>query len=110
MGLVETLRSWLGLGGDADQTETETAAGDTVPTDASGEAGADADREPRLDPEGAAETRVETTEHAVDALKQARNTADAPERDEATETGDPKDTNDEDGSGETADAGDHTDR
>ena len=69
MKLIETLRSWLGLGGDADQTETDTAE----------EGASDAGEEPRLDPAGATETRVETTEGAVDALREARSAADEEE-------------------------------
>ncbi|OYR78648.1 hypothetical protein DJ71_17300 [Halorubrum sp. E3] len=88
MGVIETLRSWLGLGGNADREEAETTAGDTATADPPAEDAADADGEPRLDPEGATETRVETTETAVDALREARN------------------ADDEDSSGDTVDADD----
>jgi len=111
MGLIERLTSWLGLGGDADRPEAETAAGDTATADAPDE---DADGEPRLDPEGATETRVETTGAAVDALREARNTADTPggaettEKTETTERTDLPNADDEDGSGDTVDADDPT--
>jgi len=103
MGLIETLTSWLGLGGDADRTDGENAAGDAATTDAVDEDAAEAagaGGEPRLDPKGATETRVETTETAVDALREARNAAD----------GDGSGDNvDADGSDDDADADDPTD-
>jgi hypothetical protein len=108
MGLIETLKSWVGLGGDDDRTEAETTAGDTDTADAFDEDAADAGGEPRLDPEGATETRVETTATAVDALREARKTANTPGRAETTEAGDPPKADDEDGSGDTVDADDPT--
>ena len=105
MGLIERLKSWLGLGDDADRTEAETAASDAGAGDATDE---DADGEPRLDPEGATETRIETTGAAVDALRDARNAGETPGRPEATETSDPPGTDGEDGSGDTVDADDPT--
>jgi len=107
MGLIERLTSWLGIGDDADRTDAETAAGGAAPADAPDEDAdgekRDTDGEPRLDPEGATETRVETTEAAVDALRDARNAADAPESAEA-ERSDPPDADDEDGSSDAVDA------
>jgi hypothetical protein len=70
MGLLDTLRSWLEVGGTAD-SETDTPPDDT------------ADDEPTLDPSGATETRVKTTDTAVDALKETRNEADRAEGDES---------------------------
>jgi hypothetical protein len=70
MGLLDTLRSWLEVGGAADN-ETDTPPDDT------------ADDEPTLDPSGATETRVKTTDTAVDALKETRNEADRAEGDES---------------------------
>ena len=62
MGLLATLKSWLGLGSDTDnKADAETAE---TPTE-----------EPKLDPNGATETRVKTTDTAVDALKQTRSEA-----------------------------------
>jgi len=62
MGLLATLKSWLGLGSDTDnKADAETAE---TPTE-----------EPKLDPNGATETRVKTTDSAVDALKQTRSEA-----------------------------------
>ncbi|MFQ3475963.1 hypothetical protein HKK80_06845 [Halonotius sp. F2-221B] len=85
MGLLDTLKSWLGLGGDT-ASETDTAT-DETPTE-----------EPKLDPSGATETRVKSTDSAVDALKQTRS--------EAAETaaGDVADGNGSAPDGETADA------
>ncbi|MDB2243335.1 hypothetical protein PM076_07585 [Halorubrum ezzemoulense] len=90
MGLLDTLRSWLGLGGDADADgdgdphanaevdtpaadETDGSAADETGTEAADETGTEAAAEPKLDPSGVTETRVESTDSAVDALKQARN-------------------------------------
>ena len=70
MGLLDTLRSWLGIDGAAD-SETDTSPDDT------------ADDEPTLDPSGATETRVKTTDTAVDALKETRNEADRADSDES---------------------------
>ena len=62
MGLLDTLKSWLGFGGDtASETDTVT---DETPSE-----------EPKLDPNGATETRVKSTDSAVDALKQTRSEA-----------------------------------
>mgnify|MGYP000530017432 CR=1 FL=1 len=100
MKLIETLRSWLGLGGDADQTETDTAE----------EGASDAGEEPRLDPAGATETRVETTEGAVDALREARSAADAADAGDASDVGDAGDTPDADDEQESAGTADASDR
>lgn len=62
MGLLDTLKSWFGLDGTADATDADAA------TDEPSE-------EPKLDPNGATETRVKTTDTAVDALKQTRSEA-----------------------------------
>ena len=62
MGLLETLKSWLGVGGDT-ASEPDTVADDTP------------SEEPKLDPNGATETRVTSTDSAVDALKQTRTEA-----------------------------------
>lgn len=104
MGLIGTLKSWLGFGGDDNQTEADTGAGDTETSDALDGGRADAGKEPRLDPEGATETRVETTGSTVDALREARKTADTPRTVETTEAGDPPNTNEENVSGDTGDA------
>jgi len=61
MGLLATLKSWLGIGDDT-ASEADTATDDTP-------------EEPKLDPTGATETRVKTTDSAVDALKQTRSEA-----------------------------------
>ncbi|MDB2240789.1 hypothetical protein [Halorubrum ezzemoulense] len=84
MGLLDTLRSWLGLGGDGDadadgdgdphaNAEVDTPAADETDGSAADETGTEAAAEPKLDPSGVTETRVESTDSAVDALKQARN-------------------------------------
>jgi len=62
MGLLDTLRSWLGFGDDAD-------SGSTPPTDTT------QSEQPKLDPDGATETRVKSTDSTVDALKQTRSEA-----------------------------------
>jgi len=103
MGLIERLKSWLGLGDDADRTEAETAAGDAGAADASDW---DADGEPRLDPEGATETRVETTEAAVDALREARNAGETTGSHETAEASDRPDPDGEDESGDAVDVND----
>lgn len=69
MGLLDTLKSWLGVGTDGktdDQDKTTSSS-----------------EEPKLDPNGATETRIETTDAAVDALKQTQDTAE-----KMTNTGD----------------------
>jgi len=63
MGLINTLKSWLGL-----RENTDDEGGPAI-DDAPSE-------EPKLDPSGARETRVKTTDTAVDALKQTRNEMD----------------------------------
>ena len=62
MGLLETLKSWFGVGGDT-ASEPDTVTDDTP------------SEEPKLDPNGATETRVTSTDSAVDALKQTRTEA-----------------------------------
>lgn len=104
MGLIETLKLWLGFGGNDDRMEAETVPGDTDTADALDEAAADAGEEPRLDPKGATETRVETTGSTVDALREARKTTDTPRSAETTEAGDPPNTDDGDGSDDSVDA------
>ena len=90
MGLLDTLKSWLGGGGD-DASEPDTATDDTP------------SEEPKLDPNGATETRVKSTDSAVDALKQTRTDAtETPESDdnESTPAGE---TSDEKPAAETTD-------
>ncbi|TQQ80792.1 hypothetical protein [Halonotius roseus] len=88
MGLLATLKSWLGFGGDAaSEADAET---DDTPSE-----------EPKLDPNGATETRVKSTDSAVDALKQTRN--EAAETAETAE-GDVADGDEPAPDGETADA------
>jgi len=86
MGLLDTLKSWLGFGDRADSNEA------AAPTDET------SSEEPKLDPNGATETRVKSTDSAVDALKQTRS--------EAAETaaGDVADGDEPAPDGETADA------
>lgn len=86
MGLLNTLKSWLGSGGDA-ASEPDAATEDTP------------SEEPKLDPNGATETRVKSTDSAVDALKQTR-TAESDDN-ESTSSGE---TSDEEPPAETADA------
>ena len=62
MGLLETLKSWFGVGGDT-ASEPDTVTDDTP------------SEEPKLDPNGATETRVTSTDSAVDAPKQTRTEA-----------------------------------
>lgn len=69
MGLLDTLKSWLGVGTDG-KTDNQDK------TNSSSE-------EPKLDPNGATETRIETTDAAVDALKQTQDKAE-----KMTNTGD----------------------
>lgn len=90
MGLLNTLKSWLGSGGDA-ASEPDAATEDTP------------SEEPKLDPNGATETRVKSTDSAVDTLKQTRTAAGTPESDdnESTSSGE---TSDEEPPAETADA------
>ena len=90
MGLLNTLKSWLGSGGDA-ASEPDAATEDTP------------SEEPKLDPNGATETRVRSTDSAVDALKQTQTAAETPESDdnESTSSGE---TSDEEPPAETADA------
>ncbi|WP_418282941.1 hypothetical protein [Halorubrum sp. DTA98] len=64
MGLLDTLASWLGLRDENDGTEDGSVTDDVV------------DDEPKLDPDGVTETRVTTTDAAVDALKRTRSEAD----------------------------------
>ena len=86
MGLLATLKSWLGFGGDA-AGDADTATDDTP------------SEEPKLDPNGATETRVKSTDSAVDALKQTRS--------EAAETdGDDSDADNPDEPATAADAAD----
>jgi len=86
MGLLDTLKSWLGLDDRADSNDADAATGDTP------------SEEPKLDPSGATETRVKSTDSAVDALKQTRS--------ETAETaaGDVADGDEPAPDGETADA------
>jgi hypothetical protein len=70
MGLLDTLKSWLGVGGDAD-SEPDTTTDDSQR------------EEPKLDPSGATETRVKSTDSAVDALKQTRTEAAETEADDS---------------------------
>lgn len=59
MGLLDSLKTWLGVGKDVEnEDDTETT---------------NSPEEPKLDPNGATETRVKTTDTAVEALKQTRN-------------------------------------
>lgn len=91
MGLLNTLKSWLGSGGDA-ASEPDAATEDTP------------SEEPKLDPNGATETRVKSTDSAVDTLKQTRTVAaETPGSDdnESTSSGE---TSDEEPPAETADA------
>lgn len=74
MGLLDSLKSWLGLREDPDD-EADSAIDDPSPA------------EPKLDPSGARETRVKTTDTAVDALKRTRN-----EMDESDAGGETKET------------------
>jgi len=60
MGLLDTLKTWLGVGSN-DDNETDT------PTDHTDS------EEPKLDPNGVTETRIKTTDTAVDALKETRS-------------------------------------
>lgn len=59
MGLLDTLKSWLGLRDDADDEADAPIEDSSV-------------KEPKLDPSGANETRIKTTDTAVDALKRTR--------------------------------------
>lgn len=80
MGLLDTLKSWLGLGDDADD-EADAPIDDTPP------------EEPKLDPSGANETRIKTSDTAVDALKQTRSEMD--EMDESDAGGETNETRSE---------------
>ena len=87
MGLLATLKSWLGVGGDT-ASEPDTATDDTP------------SEEPKLDPNGATETRVTSTDSAVDALKQTRTeAAETAEGDDTAEG----DNDDSPAAGETID-------
>lgn len=77
MGLLDTLKSWLGLREETDD-EADTTIDDPSP------------EEPKLDPSGARETRVKTSDTAVDALKRTRN-----ETDESDTSGETKETRSE---------------
>ena len=77
MGLIDALKSWLGLREEANDEAAETID-ETAPQEST--------EEPKLDPSGATETRVKTTDTAVDALKRTQNeTADT----DTSETSDP---------------------
>lgn len=76
MGLLDTLKSWLGVGtGGKTEDQNKTTS---------------SPEEPKLDPNGATETRIETTDAAVDALKQTQDKAE-----KMTSTGDSNNENSE---------------
>jgi len=60
MGLLETIRLWLGFDDDIDRDDSKITTDETT------------EAEPQLDPNGATETQGKTTDTAVDALKEMR--------------------------------------
>ena len=91
MGLLETLKSWFGVGGDT-ASEPDTVTDDTP------------SEEPKLDPNGATETRVTSTDSAVDALKQTRTDATETPKSNDNESSPAGETSDEKPAAETTDA------
>lgn len=82
MGLVDTLKTWL-EGGSTTDKQTDTPTDDTD------------SEEPKLDPNGATETRIKTTDTAVDALKETRSEGTADEVTTGSESREPHVTDDQ---------------